>query len=275
MLTVIIPAYNESSCIIPTLTHYKALASQDVQVIVVPNGCIDNTAELVRDNFEKMVVLELKNGSKIAAINEGLKVAKYPHVLIQDADVEIDEHSLRTMVDFIKSESYLFASPVTNLSISGSFWIRRYYDFLMITPAFQKGMVNSGAYLLSPEACEKLGIFPQVIADDGYVKGVLNPNNLVKIADCYSLVKTPTDLWSLIKIKTRSKLGNMQLASIRKSPIAGDNGLLKLLKLGIKHNSLLSCLIYISVTFTTILRAKYQLKFGRPTFWERDESTRN
>src|SRR5687767_6777398 len=48
-VTVIIPAHDEAQAIRPTLTH---LLSQDfdgqLRIVVVPNGCKDNTAEIAR-----------------------------------------------------------------------------------------------------------------------------------------------------------------------------------------------------------------------------------
>ncbi|MCE2572800.1 glycosyltransferase family 2 protein [Motilimonas eburnea] len=274
MLTVVIPAYNEANCIEQTLSEYEELVGDRLEVIVIPNGCDDNTADIVRNHFSNMRMVELTEGSKIAAINKGIELASHSHIMIQDADVVISKSDVAKILAFIQTTVYLFASPLTRVIEDSNFWVRKYYRFLKVTPAYRAGMVNSGVYLLSPKAIEKLGNLPRVIADDGYVKGVLGPENVTKINDCFSVVKTPKNLWSLIKIKTRSKLGNLELKEKFVSPTTGKNGISSLFKIALKERMLSDFLVYISVTFLTLIRAKTQLNNARSITWERDESTR-
>lgn len=274
MLTVIIPAYNEEKCIERTLSELTCFSILEVEVIVLPNGCTDNTAEFVRAKFPSFKVVELDTGSKILAINKGLEIAQFEHVLIQDADVTVSTESIRSILKFIENEQYLFASPNTEIVQDGSLLVNMYYSFLKLTPAYQVGMVNSGAYLISPQARNILGAFPQVIADDGYVKGILGSANLTTIPSCYSVVMSPRTIWSLIKIKTRSKLGNMELNKKFTSPTTGGNSFSSLFKIAIKEKALLRFLVYATVISIATFRAKLQIKKLKTVKWERDESTR-
>lgn len=274
MLTVIIPAYNEEKCIERTLSELTNFSSLEVEVIVLPNGCVDNTAEFVRAKFPSFKVVELDTGSKILAINKGLEIAQFEHVLVQDADVIISTESISSILRFIKSEQYLFASPKTKIVQDGSLLTNMYYSFLKLTPAYRVGMVNSGAYLISPKARAMLGKFPQVIADDGYVKGTLGSANLTTVPSCYSVVMSPRTIWSLIKIKTRSKLGNMELKKKFTSPTTGGNSFSSLFKIAIKEKALFKFLVYATVISIATFRAKLQIKKLKTIKWERDESTR-
>lgn len=274
MLTIIVPAYNEEKCIGRTLSELMIFSSSDVEVIVLPNGCTDNTAGFVRAKFPSFKVVELQTGSKILAINKGLEIAQFEHVLVQDADVIINAESVRNILRFIETEHYLFASPNTKLIQDGSFLTNMYYCFLKLTPAYRSGMVNSGVYLLSPKARNILGKFPQVIADDGYVKGTLGSTNLTTIPSCYSVVMSPKTIWSLIKIKTRSKLGNLELKKKFISPTTGANSFHSLFVIAIKEKALLQFLVYATVVLITTFRAKLQIKKLKTIKWERDESTR-
>ena len=274
MLTVIIPAYNEEKCIERTLSELTSFSSLEVEVIVLPNGCMDNTAEFVKAKFPSFKVVELDTGSKILAINKGLEIAQFEHVLVQDADVIINTESVTSILKFIENEEYLFASPNTKIVQDGSLLTNMYYSFLKLTPAYLVGMVNSGAYLISPQARCILGKFPQVIADDGYVKGTLGTANLTMIPSCYSVVMSPRTIWSLIKIKTRSKLGNMELKKKFTSPTTGGNSFSSLFKIAIKEKALFQFLVYAMVISIATFRAKLQIKKLKTIKWERDESTR-
>ncbi|MEF1186216.1 glycosyltransferase, partial [Vibrio sinaloensis] len=68
MLTVLIPAYNEEKQIGNTLSAYKSFMDR-IQVIVIPNGCIDRTEEISKAVDDRIEVLTLTEGSKVNAIN--------------------------------------------------------------------------------------------------------------------------------------------------------------------------------------------------------------
>ena len=78
MLSVIIPASNEETFIGPCLAALLASEPVEAEVIVVANGCRDRTAHVARGFIAlaaargwRMVVLELAQGSKPAALNAG------------------------------------------------------------------------------------------------------------------------------------------------------------------------------------------------------------
>ena len=98
--TVVMPAYDEAAVIERTL---GALLDEsepgEFDVIVVANGCTDDTAAVVRRAFPCVRVLELAEGSKPAAINAGLALARTAPVLMLDADVVLDTTSARALVE--------------------------------------------------------------------------------------------------------------------------------------------------------------------------------
>ncbi len=96
-VTVLIPAYNEESAIVDTV--YSALASDypKLEILVVDDGSIDRTAELVRSNFgrEPRVRLLLQsNHGKPAALNHGLSEATGEIVVSIDADTIVDPDAI-------------------------------------------------------------------------------------------------------------------------------------------------------------------------------------
>ncbi|MEF1175046.1 glycosyltransferase, partial [Vibrio sinaloensis] len=257
-----------------TLSAYKSFMDR-IQVIVIPNGCIDRTEEISKAVDDRIEVLTLTEGSKVNAINYAYKFAKFDHILVQDADTLIEQKSIQNVLSFINKESYLFASLVPETNTSKSGWIvRSYYSSLSKTPEHSIGMVGSGCYLLSRKAASKCFPFPQVIADDGYVKSILDKSNLSVIPESNIHVQAPRDVISLIKIKTRSKLGNIELSN-RGKKINGDkNGLLTLFMLGVKERAFIRFLIYASITAISLGRARWYLNNNSSLEWERDNSTR-
>jgi biofilm PGA synthesis N-glycosyltransferase PgaC len=87
---IIIPAYNEASCIAACITCAKN-QSYHADVVVVCDNCTDNTAEIARsigvDVFETVGNKNRKAGALNQALDKYLH--EYEYVLIQDADTII------------------------------------------------------------------------------------------------------------------------------------------------------------------------------------------
>lgn len=106
-LAVVIPAHDEAGWIRGCLA--AVLASRGparAQVIVVANGCRDATAALARGcagDFAargwQLEVLELAEGSKIAALNAGDAIVRAPVRAYLDADTEVDEAVLGQLAE--------------------------------------------------------------------------------------------------------------------------------------------------------------------------------
>jgi len=276
LISVIIPAYNEQSKIVETLMPYVAEGNviPGYEIFVVCNGCTDNTYELVMQNFPSVGLLDISEGSKIKAVNAGFELCSGDYVLVQDADVVIDRSSLSEMLDIVSKNDFLLASAKAIYRLDGaSLLVRKYYEFIQKTRAFKSGMVGTGCYLINGVAAGKVFPLPNVIADDGYVKSVIG-NVFFNMAHVDVLVDVPKDICSLVKIKTRSRLGNFQLKSMgMKHDKTQKNGIFSLLHDFINGGSFLGGCVYFIVVFVSILRAKIQISSGN-LGWERDESSR-
>ncbi len=89
-LSVIIPAYNEEKYLEKTLQ-----ALNDVEVIVVCNGCTDKTEEIARKYATQVVVLSEKGVSR--ARNAGAQVASHSKLVFLDADILVDNKVLENI----------------------------------------------------------------------------------------------------------------------------------------------------------------------------------
>ena len=94
MLSVVIPAYNESRRILPTLERIRAhldAAGEEYEVIVVDDGSTDATAEVVEGVVESWPRLSLErlgaNLGKGAAVRRGMLRARGDLRLFSDADL--------------------------------------------------------------------------------------------------------------------------------------------------------------------------------------------
>src|SRR5258708_29449590 len=98
MISVIIPAHNESSVIARTLEAMTVGADlREIDVIVVCNGCSDDTAAVARRFAPRIRVIETAVASKSNAMNLGDQAAYgFPRIYV-DADVVLTVEAIRTL----------------------------------------------------------------------------------------------------------------------------------------------------------------------------------
>ena len=129
----------------------------------------------------------------------------------------------------------------------------------------------------SAEGRKRFDSFPDVLSDDGYIRGLFSVSEIKRIDDVYSLVKAPKTLLGLIKIKTRSRLGRYELLNKYPSMRHDHNrsyssaviGLLK------KPMNWPHVVLYFVINVICRLRALYILKKKQDYVWETDTSSRN
>jgi glycosyltransferase involved in cell wall biosynthesis len=93
MISVIIPAHNEASYLPVTLAALQRQNHGNFEVVVVANGCSDNTADMARGNCHRLIVLSEKNLG--VARNLGARMARGEILLFLDADTTLEPMALR------------------------------------------------------------------------------------------------------------------------------------------------------------------------------------
>jgi spore germination protein YaaH/peptidoglycan/xylan/chitin deacetylase (PgdA/CDA1 family) len=100
-VSVLIPAYNEEAVIEATVRSALASDYPEIEVIVVDDGSIDRTAEIVREDFgrdPRVRLLLQSNHGKPSALNNGLGEATGEIVVSIDADTIVDAKAIRLLI---------------------------------------------------------------------------------------------------------------------------------------------------------------------------------
>ena len=279
MFSIVIPAHNESSVIERCLNLLtENLEPNLAEIIVVCNGCTDDTAEKA-SKFKGVTVIDIATASKVVALNAGDQAAQYYPIAYLDADIAIPMKELAGTVAAINNDSSIkVAAPKLKVDLShANGLVRSFYDIWMRLPYFSSGqMVGSGLFILSEDGRKRFQEFPNIISDDGYVRSLFNENERRMISEFGFKIFAPRTLKDLIKIKTRVRFGNMEVA--KKYPsmkIGQDNGLSDIIKLVIsKPSLLLKSMIYIFVQLRTKQLSRARMAAADFTTWERDDSSR-
>jgi len=113
-ISVIIPAFNEEETIASTLD--SILASdypKKFEVIVIDDGSKDKTLSIANKYKKKgvRVFKQAKNQGKGAALNLGIKKAKYEIIFTMDADTEVPKSNLKKMAKYFKDPEVMSITP--------------------------------------------------------------------------------------------------------------------------------------------------------------------
>jgi peptidoglycan-N-acetylglucosamine deacetylase len=100
-VTVLIPAHNEESVIVETVTSVLLSDLKDLRIIVVNDGSTDRTRELLDANFSReprVRIIHQVNHGKAAALNVALSHADTEIVITIDADTEVERDAISKLI---------------------------------------------------------------------------------------------------------------------------------------------------------------------------------
>lgn len=273
--SVIIPAHNEASVISRTLA--PLVRRDDLEIIVVANGCTDDTAKVAATFGPFVRIIETPVGSKVNALNLGDDAAgQFPRIYL-DADIELPSPTIDALIDVLNAGRFLAAAPRFQMDLTGCSWaVRAFYDINGRLPSAREGIGGSGVYALSEAGRARFGRFPDITADDGYVRVQFRPDERITLSDHLSIVRAPKTVRELIRIKTRSHFGTMELRQLYPSLFAnvGERNSSEIKSMAINPLNWPNLAVYLYVKSLAKLRARRRLARGARPAWERDESSR-
>lgn len=103
-VSVVIPAYNESTGIIEVINQVsKALQNFEHEIIVVDDGSTDDTAQLAQRTGLAEVISHTQNQGYGCALKTGIHRAKYDKIMIIDADATYPENAIPLLIEQSKT----------------------------------------------------------------------------------------------------------------------------------------------------------------------------
>ena len=279
-ISVVIAAHNEEDVLGRCLDALvQASQPRELEIVVVCNGCSDRTADVAREYGNDVRVIETPKASKTAALNLGeALVSGFPRFYV-DADVILPLASIRRIAACLDEGDALAASPVMNVDLRGSsLAVRAYYRIWERLPYVREGMIGVGVYALTEEGRRRFADFPEIIADDGYVRSLFGASERIRVDDAPVRVSAPEGFSDLVRIKTRSRLGRYQLRQ-RFPELAADERTTKSYRNAVwtivaRPWLWPAAMFYAAVLVQTRRRARRQLASIDDYVWERDRSSR-
>lgn len=223
-LGVVVPAWNEEQVIGDCLA---ALIKQDlpgpVKIAVIANGCSDHTAEIARtfstladQRGIELAVAECDTRGKPAALNVGDALCPpRAHRLYLDADACLSPRTLVALVAAFDAGTE-FAAPALVLDYSHApAACHAYWRCWTALPNVKAQVVGAGAYGVSARGRARWGRFPEVIADDLYVRSRFTEDEAVIVDGVSFTTAAPTSMAGTLRMLTRWRRGNLELGAVR------------------------------------------------------------
>lgn len=274
MATVIVPAHNEASVIEDCLESVMNQSGVDT-VIVACNGCSDNTVEIVQNNYPDAICLDIKKPSKTNALNEAEKhITSFPAYYI-DADTRLSEGCVETINKAFEDDKLLLAAPTPIIDTRGSSWfVKQFYKVWLKLPYISDGVIGTCSFIMSEKGRQRFETFPDIINDDGFVRCCFDSEERANVEGCSIFIRAPKNLYSLIKIKTRARLGNMQLDALNLCHKPKQADYSSALKEKLFSKDFVSVVTYMLIVLAIRFRATRQFRQVENYRWEKDLSSR-
>jgi cellulose synthase/poly-beta-1,6-N-acetylglucosamine synthase-like glycosyltransferase len=279
MVSVVIPAHDERNVIGRLLSRLApdATDESDIEVVVVCNGCTDDTAE-VAARFPGVRVLSTSQAGKANALRLGDAAASsFPRIYV-DADVELGRGDVLALCRAFDEPGVLVAAPRRSIPRSAaSRSVRMYYNVWEELPAVQAGVFGRGVIALSQAGFERVADLPPVMADDLAVSSMFEDQERRIVDDALVVVHPPATWADLMRRRVRAATGSHQVYATGEVASVTDSrtslsDLLTVVR-G-RPSTALSVPVFLTAAVLARRRAARAIAAQDYTTWLRDESSR-
>jgi glycosyltransferase involved in cell wall biosynthesis len=224
ILTVLVPAHNEGpwirDCLAAILASHPLPADIGGEVLVLANGCTDDTAESARSMTQaaqskgwQLRVVEIEQGGKLNALNEGDRHANGAIRVYVDADVIVDPALLPQIAKRLNTLQPRYASGRPRIA-KASHWITRAYaGFWSRLPFMTRGVPGFGVFAVNAAGRARWTQWPDIISDDTFARLSFAPDERIGVEAGY-VWPMVEGFSNLVRVRRRQDAG---VAEIRKN----------------------------------------------------------
>ena len=273
-----IPAHNESQVIGRLLAQLRPAATAgEINVLVVANGCTDDTADVAASYGPGVRVMSLPVASKHAALSAAYdNVADFPRIYV-DADVELRARDVRALVAALRQPGVFAAAPERTLATTGSSWpVRWFYDVWTRLPEVRSGLWGRGVIAVDSRGQQRLAALPPLIGDDLAASLSFAPHERAIVADARVVVHMPRKVTDLLRVRTRTVTGVAQMERTDRAPESTARTSKSDLAAIIRNEPRMAPRVALFVFMAALarLKARRAVASGDYSTWLRDESSR-
>lgn len=275
MISVVVPAHDESAVVERCLRALLADAREgEFDVVVVANGCSDDTADRARAAGPAVRVVETAAAGKIGALNLGDAHARaFPRIYL-DADVVLPTATARALAAALSRGPALAAGARPRLRGEHSpRLVRWHYEAWSRLPVVNRSYVGSGVYAVSEEGHRRIAPFPEIVADDEYVRRSFREAERTGVPETFD-IQLPRSVRAYVHRAVRVRRGNTDVdtSGVELPPDDAPRGLRPVL--GLLRDPRSWHRVAAFVLLTTRVRIAARRDTGPRGQWHRDLSSR-
>jgi glycosyltransferase involved in cell wall biosynthesis len=278
VVTVIIPAHNEAQVIGRLLGQLVAEADPgEFDIIVVANGCTDDTAGVAASFGPSVRVISITEASKSMALATGNQATDgFPRIYV-DADVELHTRDVRALAEALRQPGVLGAGPqVTNDLAYCPRLVRWYYAVWEQLPAVRAGLFGRGVIGVSETGYKRIADLPLLLGDDLAASLAFEAEERVIVSDAHVIVHPPRTLGDLLRVRVRAAMSVNELEQTDGAPSGSARTRPADLLVLARRNPILApkVALFLSVAVFARSTARRMAEKGNHTEWLRDNSSR-
>ncbi len=249
----------------------------DLDIIVVANGCTDNTVKVAKTFGPVVRVLSIPVASKREALAAGNRAARgFPRLYV-DADVEFAAKDARALAEALGRPGVLGAAPERTHAMAGRSWlVRWYYDIWARLPEVQRGLFGRGVVGVSAAGYQRIAHLPPLLADDLAASLAFSQAERVIVPDAHVIVHPPRAFADLLRSRTRVAMGVDQIEQAEDAPSStARTRPADLLRIACRNPRLAPrAVLFLAVAMLARRRARRVTAHSGYSAWLRDNSSR-
>ena len=174
-------------------------------MLVVANGCTDDTADVAASYGPGVQVLSVPVASKHAALSAAYDIAAdFPRIYV-DADVELRASDVRALAAALRRPGVFAAAPERTLATTGSSWpVRWFYDVWARLPEVRSGLWGRGVIAVDSRGQKRLAALPPLLGDDLAASLSFAPHERAIVPDARVVVHIPRTVTDLLRRRIRT-----------------------------------------------------------------------
>jgi len=168
-VSVILPTYNRAYIIEKSIQSVLNQTYQDFEIIVIDDGSIDNTEEIIKelqekDNRIRYLRLNINKGASHAR-NEGIKIAQGEYITFQDSDAEWMPEKLEKQIKAIENNLKIIYTGLWRIEGGNKYYIPDKYisqkEGYIYKKLLKGGFVDTVSLMVNKECFKKVGVFDE------------------------------------------------------------------------------------------------------------------
>ena len=215
-VSLIIPAHNEEVVIAKKVSNLKSLKydTSKLEIIMVLDGCTDNTENIIRNDFPEILVLKnKKKRGKTYSLNKAIEISQGEIIIFNDADIFLKDDAVEKIISNFNNNKvgcvagrlvYFTEKDDNTITQKGEnlYWKYEVYLRTLESDTGYLTVVSGAFYAARKDVLEKI---PLDVSDDLYnpIKIVNKGYNVIFDKEAVAYAKSPENVSEELMQKIR------------------------------------------------------------------------